>query len=954
MKRLLFATFVFLLVSSPHSAKAYDVSWGRVATTASYVYLEWIWIDARTTVTFRTDNLSGGGDTVMFLYRPSIQAQVAKNDDYPGAGLASQITYTTGSAGTWYTLIVMAYDAESAGTCDIYQDRSLWRTNVPFAGQPVTIGPAQAGPGTDIRTAEHAGGVTDTVLYGFSAAGDLVEVNDDDWGGSGRRSDNVGWMSRLEPTVVTTAVVVGTYSQAESGPVWLIVNDAFPDVDNDGLGELLEEALCTCDSPAKTTCSLPCTGLATTIDSDGDGIADDWEVYGVHALSDDAYGFTQPLARWGANPAHKDIFVEVDRHFQTAAVEATTLQLTQVPYSSVGTATQMANRDGVAGVALHCDVGPNSGCGASSTLCGDWGGAGELPVSGSSYKTPSLQEFVASRRGIFHYGHSKGEQGGQGQMRNVHFIAYRADGLSIAHELGHNVDLGHGGCRTAADYNGKPNYHSLMNYAFAAHPGFSQGAYPSLKPTALCEAEGLRTTTCAELAHIGGGQHDFLTQKLPGESYCGVDWNRDGVVSPCASEADLVEAAPNLLKSSAGSPELGRYYWEWERTVAFQPGTADPDPTASPSIARAWGRLYIAHRMDSGHIRLTYTTDSFRRLCKPINGTLEASWGCASWTMVTLPFVATAGKGPALVTTKESTLMVVYHDAAGLQYRTLLPNHTVQYSGVVTNSADLHGEPVVAVGPVGRPRVVFRTGTSLVAQVYMATFDGLAFSAPVGQVETVGGVDVPLSVVSVNGLAPGMGPSGEELHMVAGRLDPGAFGGTVNTLHWYRLNTIQTAWLDNQTNIDSYMGGPTTRRVGLAFRSYFGSSNAEFGGRYYVVYTPGGAASSAARVRTTRGDTVVGNRLDWVSTSYFDNSERDTDAGVALLGWERVIRFEPSVRYVGIFNDHIDFKPFADGIVPIILKDTTDWQQMERGICGSLQSVACKSYLGTGDPTVQW
>ena len=46
-----------------------------------------------------------------------------------------------------------------------------------------------------------------------------------------------------------------------------------------------------------------CAAIADTRDTDGDGLWDSWEVMGVNG---------QALPAWGANPRHKDIFVEID------------------------------------------------------------------------------------------------------------------------------------------------------------------------------------------------------------------------------------------------------------------------------------------------------------------------------------------------------------------------------------------------------------------------------------------------------------------------------------------------------------------------------------------------------------------------------------------------------------------------------------------------------------------
>jgi hypothetical protein len=117
---------------------------------------------------------------------------------------------------------------------------------------------------------------------------------------------------------------------------------------------------------------------------------------------------------------------------------------------------------------------------------------------------------------------------------------------ALLHELGHNLDLRHGG---ADDENFKPNYLSVMNYAFqvgiyfAPSPGgmtvdhwgldYSDREYPILDENHLDERVGL------------GGLPDDTHLSLYGNRVCGsdarpapatgpIDWNCNGVI-----EADV-------------------------------------------------------------------------------------------------------------------------------------------------------------------------------------------------------------------------------------------------------------------------------------------------------------------------------------------------------------------------------------------------------------------------------
>ena len=64
-------------------------------------------------VVIETSNLSGGMDTVIDLYS-STGSLIASNDDAPGLGLASRLSYTTNLSGILYVR-VRHYNASGTG-----------------------------------------------------------------------------------------------------------------------------------------------------------------------------------------------------------------------------------------------------------------------------------------------------------------------------------------------------------------------------------------------------------------------------------------------------------------------------------------------------------------------------------------------------------------------------------------------------------------------------------------------------------------------------------------------------------------------------------------------------------------------------------------------------------------------------------------------------------------------
>jgi hypothetical protein len=311
----------------------------------------------------------------------------------------------------------------------------------------------------------------------------------------------------------------------------VIVNDAGGDQDGDGLGPQLEAALCTCDMltptpPSGAGCpSLPCLPPYTrnAQDSDGDGIRDDYETLGINGS--DTYDFPQQLPMWGANPAHKDIFVEMDYVLGVGNLPAAQALAAAQAYNRSGTAAHLKNRDNLNGVALHVDIGlTDATCG---TTCGDWGGVGEVDAN---YPNPDYAHFAKVRRGIFHYGKAAPYPG-----VSAFGWAFSAgpQAIKVAHELGHNLDLYHGGARSSIDTNAKPNYQSLMNY-MVSELVFSVGEKPILTPTNLCEENGLQITDPSKMGYLSAWGYTVST--TPNAlGYYGVDWNRDGVISPCTA-----------------------------------------------------------------------------------------------------------------------------------------------------------------------------------------------------------------------------------------------------------------------------------------------------------------------------------------------------------------------------------------------------------------------------------
>ena len=216
----------------------------------------------------------------------------------------------------------------------------------------------------------------------------------------------------------------------------------------------------------------------SSVDLDGDGLLNVWETDGL----DTSDGFLD-LPLLGADPLHKDIFIEFDwmtgEEPTRAAIQAMKDAFAAAPIDAGG----IANPDGLPGINLWVDTGnltDSTGAFVGDDF-GDFGGGNELTPDGIPDLTtdadgngtsdfndvkndPDEGNFDPRRRLAFHYGISAqpgGFGGGWGERGGNDFIEYNHDPGTIMHELGHNLNLQHGGDEQR---NCKPNYVSVMNY----------------------------------------------------------------------------------------------------------------------------------------------------------------------------------------------------------------------------------------------------------------------------------------------------------------------------------------------------------------------------------------------------------------------------------------------------------------------------------------------------------
>lgn len=558
---------------------------------AERLYYVWVHVPAYSTYTWETTALSSGADTVMHLWDWSTTSEIGYDDD-GGAGLASKLSYTNWTASQKnVVLVVRAYSSNTQGSAQLLENGGL-KAYIPVGGERITV---QNGSGYVHETAKAPGGAEYPWLLALDSSRHLLNM---DYVGG------VAYQARVAHED-TYYVVVGTTSG--SGPVNLYSNDP-TDYDNDGLGYYLELELGTCDWASWSHC----TEIDNLQDTDRDGLSDAAEIFGIDGSP------AQHLPAWGADPLHKDVFVELDWNDAFAGQPFT--ESDAVAAAAIyddGSAADLVNPDGLPGVRLHIDAGVTAANSANQTLIGDWGGSNAVP-DGTSYKDAPDSYRAAIRDGVFRYGLiNQGSGGGQasgvpGDRFNWGAKVNNRYVTTFAHELGHSLGIHHYGHESWGSANGKANYLSLMNYAYGGDE-FSQGeSNITLNPALVDEQAGIG----ADATHVG--QWPFYRSIGANEE---IDWDFDGAFNGSGWDASR---APVTFASSSSTNAFTKN----ERDLHNESDL----PATTPALIRGPGDRLYAFYVDDDRIYYRHALQNGESWFGSCPGGDDIGDDCTTWS----------------------------------------------------------------------------------------------------------------------------------------------------------------------------------------------------------------------------------------------------------------------------------------------------------------------------------
>lgn len=320
-------------------------------------------------------------------------------------------------------------------------------------------------------------------------------------------------------------------------------------------------------------------------DSDGDGLPDKWEIYGVDVVVDSKKYFID-LKAMGANPQHKDLFLQIDYMVDKSENDSHSHKPKDKALEKVIKVfadAPVPNPDKKNGITVHIDAGSDTIMDPVSNK--KWEklseshalehvdnlGSGNRRTGYVWDEFNKLEEknFSRYRRKVFRYcifAHNLGVDLGKtsGWSRNIPGTAFVVslgswtDGVgsvneqagTLLHEWGHTIGLRHGG---GDNINYKPNFLSIMNYDFQTRGlrldkkngklSYSWTALPTLNEESLNKTLGLYGGDTIKgygtIYRTYDSDDDTNYWWYVDNANGPIDWNRSGSTTETSVKADI-------------------------------------------------------------------------------------------------------------------------------------------------------------------------------------------------------------------------------------------------------------------------------------------------------------------------------------------------------------------------------------------------------------------------------
>jgi hypothetical protein len=869
------------------------------------------------TIDFETRNLSPGADPVIHLWDLTFNTEVAM-DDNGGGGKAAHLVVQAPHSGN-YLIILRPRNFIANGTVDLYLNGQHALSNLrvegsflfisqPVAGETVNVFPLPLGPKTH-------------TLYVIADDGLHLQ----------RRTPGAPKSQWQVPSGFfgIKTLMIGAPVGDGAKPLRMVRNDAGisgHDSDGDGLGYQLEAQAQTCATSTDSYGAFACSTAADLRDTDSDGISDGWELLGR-----DFNGAHVALPLMGANPRHKDLFLEVDYRRLTQAENAAGLsrkmpanvavEIAQTygdfntidPLISLYHATQVGNPDQIKGISVHIDNGVAPTSPANATIHGDWGGYNTIdavmnangefdgPDVGQLWKT----NMAPARRGIFYY--TPGHLGGGAQCQlGAMFCGFGLESSALdVHEVLHSLNLDHSGPAGIAPLgvNCKPNYPSAVSYAYINQRLLSDGR----------DRSPLNNASLREWAAVSPSNTDYLADlqtifKYKVDVTNGhVDWDRNGEFSP---RDRPVHAYANYAPGMS-----------CEFTRLNEMRMRSGGDSTSVALTRIGSHTLLFHVSPKGAVSYFRSTSAFN-CAAAYTGCSGSSFGSVNSLTFSTPVQGIDAERVVLDGQEQIIVIAIANDGRLLERRLLLNGSTLTWKSEVdvTQGTKAEGEPSMAEHRDGKQVYLAYKGTDgFIRLRHRVGAEWEKEELILNDADKPIGVAKEASPALVHAYLPS--PKSEASLFIA-------FSTTAHTLHLFGRNA-NGRWVSTNM-LDSYMtdtqGRPTLTWVP-------DSTGWDTPGQLYLIVRASDNIYTMMRTYFSEAyDSVRIGLKSPFDNVWFGGSAIDATAspstGVPQL-WT-LQTFENSK------GPQLLFRPRADGIVNLKYRNYDDWNAVAWGLCNAV------------------